>query len=123
MSLSLKGFGKATVQSRFRCRHPKAQQDHWSERRDSVRGRVGDAAARCYSVNMSAVEQAVEQVRRLDEAHARQLLAWLEAQQQTAGNGKTPLGAVAMLGFARRFHEQPRTTTEWMTELRAGEQT
>ena len=72
---------------------------------------------------MSAVEQAVERVRRLDEAHARQLLAWLEAQQQTAGNGKTPQGAFAMLGYARRFHPQSWTTSEWMKELRAGEQT
>ena len=32
-----------------------------------------------------------------------------------------PRGARAMLGFARRFRPQPRTTEDWMSELRAGE--
>lgn len=31
------------------------------------------------------------------------------------------VGAEAMLGFARRFREEPRRTAEWMAELRAGE--
>ena len=64
---------------------------------------------------------AMEKIQRMDEAHARQLLAWLEAQQQTEVPRAAPLGARAMLGFARHFHPQPRTTDEWMTELRAGE--
>ncbi len=33
----------------------------------------------------------------------------------------TPRGAQAMRGFARRFRKNRRTTSEWMTELRAGE--
>jgi AbrB family looped-hinge helix DNA binding protein len=33
----------------------------------------------------------------------------------------TPVGARAMLGFARRFRE-PRRTSEWMRELREGEE-
>jgi bifunctional DNA-binding transcriptional regulator/antitoxin component of YhaV-PrlF toxin-antitoxin module len=32
-----------------------------------------------------------------------------------------PVGAQAMRGFARRFRPRPRRTAEWMTELRAGE--
>jgi hypothetical protein len=70
---------------------------------------------------MSAVETAVEKVKRLDEARARQLLAWLESQTVTAKPEATPPGAMAMLGFARRIRPQPRTTEEWMAELRAGE--
>ena len=70
---------------------------------------------------MSAVETAVEKVRHLDEAHARQLLAWLESHAAPQTPPPAPPGAMAMLGFARRIHPQPRTTDEWMAELRAGE--
>jgi hypothetical protein len=70
---------------------------------------------------MSTIELAIEKVRRLDDAHARKLLAWMEAQEHTEAHQPAPLGAVAMLGFARRFNPQPRTTDDWMAELRAGE--
>lgn len=32
-----------------------------------------------------------------------------------------PLGAHAMRGFARRFRAEPRTTADWMRQLREGE--
>ena len=32
-----------------------------------------------------------------------------------------PPGAQAMRGFARRFRDQPRSTADWMRELREGE--
>lgn len=32
-----------------------------------------------------------------------------------------PPGAKAMLGFARRLHRKPRRTSDWMKELREGE--
>jgi hypothetical protein len=70
---------------------------------------------------MSAVELAIERVKRLDEAHARRLLAWLQGQEPPAPATAAPLGAQAMLGFARRFRSQPRTTADWMSELREGE--
>ena len=64
---------------------------------------------------------AIEKVKQLDETHARQLLAWLQALEGTPAPPGQPLGAMAMLGFARRFRPQLRTTAEWMAELRAGE--
>ena len=64
---------------------------------------------------------AVEKVRQLDNEHARRLLAWLETQESAEMRQPAPLGAMAMLGFARGFHSQPRTTGEWMAELRSGE--
>ena len=70
---------------------------------------------------MSAVELAIEKVKHLDEGHARQLLAWLQAQEQMPQAYAAPLGARAMLGFARRLRAQPRPTAEWMSELREGE--
>jgi hypothetical protein len=70
---------------------------------------------------MSAVELAIEKVRHLDEAHAQQLLAWLQGLEQSAHAKAAPLGAQAMLGFARRFRSQARTTADWMSELREGE--
>lgn len=70
---------------------------------------------------MSAVELALERVKHLDEARARRLLAWLQAQEQSARAQTAPLGARAMLGFARRFRAQVRSTAEWMFELREGE--
>ena len=70
---------------------------------------------------MSAVETAVEKVKGLDEAHARRLLAWLESQAAPPSPPAPAPGAMAMLGFARRVRPEPRTTDEWMAELRAGE--
>lgn len=34
---------------------------------------------------------------------------------------RAPRGARAMRGFARSFRAEPRTTAQWMSELRAGE--
>lgn len=70
---------------------------------------------------MSAVELAVEKVKHLDESHARQLLAWLQAQERLPSAGVTPVGARALLGFARRFRAEARSTSQWMSELREGE--
>jgi hypothetical protein len=70
---------------------------------------------------MSAIERAIEKVKHLDEAHAQQLLRWLEGEEQFTRAKVAPLGAQAMLGFARRFRSQARTTANWMCELREGE--
>lgn len=69
---------------------------------------------------MSVVEFAIEKVKLLDEARARQLLAWLQAHEPVAPVA-SPAGAKAMLGFARRFRAQARTTADWMAELREGD--
>lgn len=63
----------------------------------------------------------IQKVKQLDEAHARQLLTWLQGQERAAAPARQPAGALAMLGFARRFRPEPRTTADWMEELRAGE--
>ena len=63
----------------------------------------------------------IEKVKQLDEAHARQLLTWLQGQECAAAPSRPPVGALAMLGFARRFRPEPRATADWMDELRAGE--
>ena len=70
---------------------------------------------------MSAIEMVIEQVKQLDEAHARQLLTWLQGQECAVTPARQLAGALAMLGFARRFRPEPRTTADWMDELRAGE--
>ena len=70
---------------------------------------------------MSVVEIAIEKVKQLDEAHARQLLTWLQGQERAGSPAGQPAGAMAMLGFARRFRSTPRATADWMDELRAGE--
>jgi len=70
---------------------------------------------------MSAIEMVIQKVKQLDEAHARQLLTWLQGQERAAAPARQPAGAMAMLGFARRFRPERRTTAEWMDELRAGE--
>ncbi len=70
---------------------------------------------------MNAIERVIEKVKQLDEAHARQLLTWLERQEPGAFPAGQPAGAMAMLGFARRFRPAARTTADWMDELRAGE--
>ena len=63
----------------------------------------------CYTAHMSAVEMVIEKVKQLDEAHARQLLTWLQGQERAAAPARQPAGAMAMLGFARRFPGAERT--------------
>ena len=63
----------------------------------------------------------IEKVKQLDEPRARRLLTWLQGQECAASPANPPAGAMAMLGFARRFRSERRTTTDWMNELRAGE--
>ena len=63
----------------------------------------------------------IEKVRRLDEQHAHQLLNWLQGQENGPAPIGQPTGALAMLGFARKFRAAPRATADWMNELRAGE--
>ena len=75
----------------------------------------------CYPGSMSAIELAIEKIKQMDETHARQLLNWLEKQESATPAKREPAGAVAMLGFANQFGAAPRTTAEWMKELRAGE--
>lgn len=70
---------------------------------------------------MSAVELVNEKVKHLDEAHARKLLAWLQEQEVAHSLRGMPMGASAMMGFARRFRAQGRSTADWMFELREGE--
>ena len=70
---------------------------------------------------MSAIELALEKVRHMDEGHARKLLAWLEAQEPLKPAPAAPVGARALLGFARRFRPEARSTAGWMAELREGE--
>jgi hypothetical protein len=70
---------------------------------------------------MSAIEMVMEKVKQLDEAHARQLLTWLQGQERAAAEPRQPAGAMAMLGFARRFRPDVRLTADWMDEIRAGE--
>jgi hypothetical protein len=70
---------------------------------------------------MSVIELAIEKVKHLDETSARQLLAWLQMHEPAPLPHAAPLGAMAMLGFARRFRTQARTTADWMFELREGE--
>lgn len=70
---------------------------------------------------MSAIELVIEKVKQLDEQHARQLLNWLQGQENTPTTPRQPAGAMAMLGFARKFRATPRATADWMNDLRAGE--
>ena len=70
---------------------------------------------------MSAIEMVIEKVKRLDEQHARQLLNLLQAQESVPTSVRQPTGAMAMLGYARKFRAATRVTTDWMNYLRAGE--
>ena len=70
---------------------------------------------------MSAVELAIEKVKCLDETQARRLIEWLGTIETRSSQAMPVLGAHAMLGYARRFRQRPRSTAEWMAELRDGE--
>jgi hypothetical protein len=70
---------------------------------------------------MSAIELVIEKVKQLDEQHARQLLNWLQGQENMPTTARPPAGAMAMLGFARKLRTAPRTTADWLNDLRAEE--
>ena len=63
----------------------------------------------------------IEKVKHLDEQHARRLLNWLQGQESAPTPARPPTGAMAMLGFARKFRTTPLSTADWMNDLRAGE--
>jgi hypothetical protein len=71
---------------------------------------------------MNAVEIAIKKVKNLDEERALKLIEWLRASEHPIQNTPAPLGARAMLGFVRRLRPEPRSTAEWMVELREGEE-
>lgn len=60
----------------------------------------------------------IEKVKRFDERQARQLLDLLQAQKSALASFRQPTGAMAMLGFARKFRDAPRSTADWMKYLR-----
>lgn len=70
---------------------------------------------------MTATEQALEKVKQLGEGQARELLRWLGEAERTRCPQVAPVGTVAMLGCARRFHPEPRITAQWLHEFREGE--
>lgn len=72
---------------------------------------------------MSTIDLAIQRVAGLDEQLASKLLAWLDSQQalKTAAPQVRPLGARAMIGFAVQGGRVPRTTADWMKELREGD--
>ena len=71
---------------------------------------------------MSAVELALEKVKKLSETEAQELLAWLRHVQDADKKIRVVASAKEARGFARRFRSQPRSTENWMKELREGEQ-
>src|SRR5437773_2189087 len=79
-----------------------------SARANSPKSGICHVANLCYTACMSVVEAAIEKVKQLDEAHARRLLTWLQGQERAAAPARPPAGAMAMLGFARRFRPAPR---------------
>ena len=72
---------------------------------------------------MNVVEQAMQRVASLDEETASKLIEWLDRQQtaRPSPSKQQPLGAQAMIGFALHRGRGPRTTAEWMKDLRDGE--
>jgi hypothetical protein len=83
---------------------------------------IANEACFWYFFSMNAVELAVQEVKKLDEAQAMKLIEWMRTAEFAKDNDRAaPKGARAMLGFARRFRAEARTTADWMTELREGE--
>lgn len=72
---------------------------------------------------MRTIDLALQRVARLYEQLAFELLAWLDARSrpQPAAPKEQPLGARAMIGFALLTGRAPRSTADWMKELREGD--
>ena len=73
---------------------------------------------------MSATEQLREEVKTLNETDAKATLSWLENYQAAKPAAVSEADLRRMddaLGFARHYRKEPRTTADWMRELREGE--
>lgn len=72
---------------------------------------------------MNTTQLAMQRVSLLDESLAARLIAWLDSQKMAppAPRQEKPLGARAMIGFALSDGRAPRTTADWMQELREGD--
>jgi hypothetical protein len=72
---------------------------------------------------MSAIDLALQRVADIDEQLASRLLVWLDIQQACVPTPtkEPPSGAHAMTGFAVKGGRAPRTTADWMKELREGD--
>lgn len=72
---------------------------------------------------MSTIDIALQRVAKLDEQLACELLLWLDTRSrpQPAAQKEQPLGAKAMIGFALQCGRAPRSTADWMKELREGD--
>lgn len=75
---------------------------------------------------MSATEELMERVKTYDEARARialDLLASLPAQSSNPpAPASKPVDVFSMIGYAKKYNHELKTTEEWMKELRGGEQ-
>jgi hypothetical protein len=72
---------------------------------------------------MTAVETVMERVRHLDEKAATQLLPILDdlEQERSKPTYRVVKSSMEMLGFARKYHSEQKTTAEWMAEIRGGD--
>jgi hypothetical protein len=72
---------------------------------------------------MSAIDLALQRVADIDEQLASRLLVWLDIPQACVPTPtkERPRGAHAMIGFAVKGGRAPRTTADWMKELREGD--
>lgn len=72
---------------------------------------------------MSTIDIALQRVAKLDEQLACELLLWLDTRSrpQPAAQKEPPLGAKAMIGFGLQKGRAPRSTADWMKELREGD--
>ena len=74
---------------------------------------------------MSATEQLLERVKELDEQQAKTVLEMLaklppkNAKPHAPANN--PVDVYAMVGYAKKYNHDLKTTEEWMKELREGE--
>jgi hypothetical protein len=75
------------------------------------------------SQQMSPIDLALQRVANIDEQLAAKLLIWLDDQQapNPTPTKEHPKVARAMIGFALVDGRAPRTTADWMKELREGE--
>lgn len=70
---------------------------------------------------MSATEQLMERVKTLNEDEAKQFLDLLNQLPPSPKSEAQPRGAMAALGWAKKYNHPYKTTAEWMAVLREGE--
>ena len=71
---------------------------------------------------LSIFDQLIERIKTLTEEQAKTILEMVERAVAKPAAPPQQQSAMSMLGYAKKYNHELKTTEQWMKELRGGEQ-